>query len=283
MKTPYSFSVIRYVHDVVGGEFVNVGIALYAPEQNYLDAICTKKYGRLSRLFVDVDGTQFRSLMNFLESQIDNARQRFKSEFQFEGKPGDVLEILYKIVPKDDSSLQFSACGGGLTANPEKTIKELYERYVERYSEKPQHAARDDQEVWKIFKRPLEERHAAKYLQPHRIVATDYEYEFDHAWKNNQWRILEPISFDLENADSIKEKAARWLGRAVALQSAEEKFKLYMLLGRPMREDLRQAYTKAENLLHKIPVDKEFVREDEAEDFAAKVQPEIEQHADEKA
>ena len=38
MKTPYTFSTLRYVHDVVSGEFVNVGVALYAPDTRFADA-----------------------------------------------------------------------------------------------------------------------------------------------------------------------------------------------------------------------------------------------------
>ncbi len=278
MKTRYSFSVVRYVHDVVGGEFVNVGVALYAPDVNFIDAKCTNKYGRLSKLFISVDGDQFRGLMSFLETQIDDARRKLEGEFQFSRKPRDILDILHRIVPKDDSSLQFSQPGAGLTADPDKILRELFERYVERYSEKKEYAARDDNEVWKIFKQPLEQKRVTKYLQPHQIVTNDYEYEFEHAWKNKQWRVLEPLAFDLGNAHSIKVKAARCLGRAVDLQNAKEKFKLYMLLGRPLREELMPAYTKAENILNKIPIAKEFVREDEAEDFANEVQREIEQH-----
>ena len=92
--------------------------------------------------------------------------------------------------------------------------------------------------------------------------------------------MIEPLSFDLENADSIKEKAARWLGRTVALEGAVEEFKLYLLMGKPSQERLMQAYTKAENLLHKMPVAKEFIREGEEEAFALEVQSEIEQHND---
>ena len=33
MKIPYSFSVLRYIHDVVTGEFANVGVVLFAPGQ----------------------------------------------------------------------------------------------------------------------------------------------------------------------------------------------------------------------------------------------------------
>ena len=32
MKTAYSFVVLRYVHDVMIGEFVNIGVTLYAPD-----------------------------------------------------------------------------------------------------------------------------------------------------------------------------------------------------------------------------------------------------------
>ena len=28
----YTYAVLRYVHDVTSGEFVNVGVALYAPQ-----------------------------------------------------------------------------------------------------------------------------------------------------------------------------------------------------------------------------------------------------------
>ncbi len=41
MKMPYTFSVLRYVHDPLTTEFVNVGMALYAADAKYLSAICT--------------------------------------------------------------------------------------------------------------------------------------------------------------------------------------------------------------------------------------------------
>ena len=32
MMKPYQYQVIRYTHDRVTGEFVNVGVVLYVPE-----------------------------------------------------------------------------------------------------------------------------------------------------------------------------------------------------------------------------------------------------------
>ena len=46
-----------------------------------------------------------------------------------------------KVLPDDDSTLQWSPTGIGLTADPVRTFEHLYERYVARYdstADKPQ-------------------------------------------------------------------------------------------------------------------------------------------------
>lgn len=66
MKTAYTFSVLRYVHDPVTAEFVNIGLALYAPTAKYLNAICTSHYQRLSTMFEPIDGEHFRQITRFI-------------------------------------------------------------------------------------------------------------------------------------------------------------------------------------------------------------------------
>ncbi len=278
MKVPYTFSVIRYMHDVVGGEFANVGVALYAPSKNFVDVRCTKKYGRLSKIFIDVDGEQFRSLMYFLESQIHEYRYRLESEFRFKEAPRDISGLLNSIIPLDDSSLQISPPGGGESADLPAVLEELYQRYVERYVDKPSAASRDDDQVWRVFRKPLEERKVLSRLSPHKIIAKNFEYEFKHSWKNDRWRALEAVSFDLEDPYSITDKANRWLGRAISLEESSDKFKLYFLLGKPHRTKLLMAFQKAENILHKIRLDHAFIQEEDAQDFAEEVRSEIETH-----
>jgi hypothetical protein len=36
----YTYTVLRYVHNTTSGEFVNVGVVLYAPEARYASAVC---------------------------------------------------------------------------------------------------------------------------------------------------------------------------------------------------------------------------------------------------
>ena len=203
MKTTYTFTVLRYIHDIVAGEFVNVGLALYAPEARYVSAICTPRYGRLNKMFLDVNGDHFRSLMRFIQARFDEHAQKIKNELPLDGMPKNVLEIAQAILPPDDSSLQWSEPGRGLTENPSKTLEELYLRMVQRYEEKPLLPSRSDEEIWHEFRKQLEAKHVLVHLRPKRIVAKDYDYQFEHARKNEIWHAYEPVSFDLMDADTI--------------------------------------------------------------------------------
>jgi hypothetical protein len=78
----------------------------------------------------------------------------------------------------------------GLSRDLDRTMAEPCERYVNRYSATADLSQRDDDEVWRgKFREVLERRHLTSYLAPKRIVATNYEYKFQQAWKNAIWRL----------------------------------------------------------------------------------------------
>ncbi|HAS82866.1 MAG TPA: hypothetical protein DCS43_09410 [Verrucomicrobia bacterium] len=280
MKTAYSFVVLRYVHDVMTGEFVNIGVALYAPDMKYIGGLCNTRYGRLTNMFGkgEVDGEYFRGLMRYIEARFDEIGDAMRSELPLNGMPADIMEIAKRILPPDDSALQWSMPGGGQTDDPGKTLESLYERMVARYESRQVRSSRDDGEVWRAFKKEFDSHHVSGRLRPKRITAPDDDYEFEHAWKNGSWRMYEPLSFDLLDAESITGKANRWLGRMTNLSEAPEKFVLHVLLGEPSLEGMRPAYTKAGNILNKMPIEKVFVREHEASVFSASLATEMEKH-----
>jgi hypothetical protein len=67
-------------------------------------------------------------------------------------------------------------------------------------------------------------------------------------------------------------------GRATNLHDSPEDFRLWVLLGEPRLEKLRPAYGKAMNILNKMPVNKEFVREGEAPKFTRELVDEMAKH-----
>ena len=278
MKTPYSFSILRYVHDAVTQEFVNIGVAVYSREAGFLSAKCATHYGRISRMFAKIDGNRFRQLTRYIQEQIGVIGASLPSELPFE--PGLAIEhLLARVLPPDDSSVQFSHAGVGLTRDLDKTVVELFDRYVERYSATTDSTRRDDEEVWRTtFRDPLERRHVTSHLAQKRIVAPNYEYEFQRAWRNDIWHLYEPISFDLMDGGSIVEKANRWVGRGTSLNDSPEEFKIHVLLGEPEDSRLQSMFVKAQNILNKMPGVAELVRESEAEAFAEEFAREVRQH-----
>jgi hypothetical protein len=112
-------------------------------------------------------------------------------------------------------------------------------------------------------------------LAPKEIIAQDYKYEFEHAWKNGIWNLYEPISFDLLEEHTIREKANTWLGRLYSLRESSDPFSLTFLLGAPQNARMNAAYRDAENILNRIPGKKNFIREDEAEAFAHELQSQL--------
>lgn len=279
MKTKYYFNVLRYVYDPVTQEFVNIGVVVYAPQRGFLKAICTSHYSRISKMFHRIDGPSFRSLTRYIQDKISSVTQEWAKGALFVDIDEKLESILARILPIDDSAVRFAMGGVGLTENPEQTLHELYQRYVARYEQTSESFRRDDEEVWRVFKKPLEQRKVIDRLEPKLIIAPNYEYQFERSWKNGVWHVYEPVSFDLLDTGSILDKANRWLGRVTNLIDSAEPFKLYLLLGEPKDQKLQAAFQKAENILAKMPGQRELVREREAEEFAEEVEFEIKEHS----
>lgn len=161
MKAPYSFSVLRYVHDSVAQEFVNIGVAVYSKESRFLGAKCTRQYARITRMFDSIDGIRFRQLTRHIEEKLDQLGARLPGELPFE--PNRAIEnLLARVLPPDDSSIQFSPAGVGLSQDLERTTAELFDRYVNRYTSAAAER-RSDNDIWNLFRRPLDELNVTNF------------------------------------------------------------------------------------------------------------------------
>jgi Protein of unknown function (DUF3037) len=275
MKTTYSTITLRYLHDVVTGEFANVGVVLYSPEQRYLGARFTTSYERLNAMFLRIDYVHYRALMRYLGNRFDEIAAGIRNGLHVPPVT-DLTEIVRQVLPPDDSSLQWSEQGGGFTEDAVAALDHLFKRLVEQYVAGEQQVSRSDEHIAKPFRARLGQ--AATKLAEKKIETKDYQYEFRFAWKNDIWHLYEPVSFDLVDPCSIREKANKWLGRGVALQDAREKFKIHFLLGEPRRDETKEAFENAIHLLSKIPGRRELVRESELEAFSDHVAGQIGGH-----
>jgi hypothetical protein len=277
MKTAYSYVTLRYVHDVVTGEFANVGVVVYAPEQRLLASRFTPSYERLNAIFLAIDHAHYRALIRYLSNRFEEISKELRDSLE---KPAisALSDIVRRVLPPDDSSLQWSEPGGGFTDNIEEALSGLYLRLVERYVHGTELPSRTDEEIAKPFKTRLERKRVAQFVRPKEIATADYHYEFPFARRNGSWHVYQPVSFDLIDPDSILEKGVRWFGRGSALHESSESFKIHFLLGEPKRRETQRAFDHAQRLLEKIPGETELVRERELESFADAVAEDIARH-----
>jgi hypothetical protein len=74
---PYTYSVIRYVHDPAVGETLNVGVVLYAPSVPYVGARLDHHYERLTHAFAEFDGDHYRKTVRQFEATIGRFRHNW--------------------------------------------------------------------------------------------------------------------------------------------------------------------------------------------------------------
>ena len=274
-RISYTYAILRYVHDVTTGEFVNVGVALYAPERRFVDARCCLSYARLRTMFPTLDGDAFRAVTRAVQGRFDDLGEEVKSDL-WHGSAKTVMEFAHAVLPADDSSLQWSPMGSGVTIDPAITLDTLYQRLVEHYDDKQIVRRRDDDDVWSRFSRELQHRQLLKHFTPKTIAVKDDALEFKKAWKNSIWHCLAPVSFDLTSAERIRHKAHTWLGQITSIQAASdcEPFRVYFLVGQPVEPQLQEAFGSAMSILHKAPSAEFYLEGQEtrlSDKFAAEV------------
>src|SRR4029078_7011719 len=101
MKTNYSTIILRYVHDVVTGEFANIGVVLYAPGQRYLEARFTTSCERLNAIFLKIDHMPYRALRRYMATRFDEIAAEIRDGLHI--PPVTALkEIVRRVLPPDD-------------------------------------------------------------------------------------------------------------------------------------------------------------------------------------
>jgi hypothetical protein len=184
------------------------------------------------------------------------------------------------LVPDQGTAYQFGDVIVGETTDLEREAEYLFNRMVMRQYHRPVEERRTDEDVWRIYQAPLRDLDVAKNLLPHVVRTDDFKLEFDYAFRNGAWNILQPLSLDLSTSEAVLRKAARWLGNVTAVQDSPDLGKMIFLLGMPTDPDLRKASQQAQNILDRVPVPHEFVDEAEAEPFAKEVATIVQSHSE---
>jgi len=76
IQQPYTYTILRYVHDVTTGEFVNVGVVMHLPREGRLLAKARTTIGRMRGACPDLDRAAFTSTMRAAQRALDRIAKR---------------------------------------------------------------------------------------------------------------------------------------------------------------------------------------------------------------
>lgn len=267
----YSFSILRYVHDVVAGEFLNVGIVLHAEPSQTLKVATRESLGRLGQAFPGIDRPAFLGALRTIGEGLEELAQEVENGLTFDGHL-DARGHALRVLPDDDSSLQWSPAGYGVTNDVDRTMRRLFERYVTQYDTAAERR-RTDSEIWRPIQRKLAERGVEIPFEEKRVAGPQDSIVFQTAWKNGSWHAYEALSLDLADGNGIKDKARRWRGHLDAVAADNnETLCLHFLTGRPANASLAAAYETAKKILGGAPYASEVVDEENADDLADSIE-----------
>jgi Protein of unknown function (DUF3037) len=271
----YSYTILRYIHDVMTGEFINVGVVVHGADG--VKFRFKNRTSRISSAFPGFDSKAFRSSLSSIKLVIGTQAIAEQNAGLFVAAP-DALMLAQRAMIADDSSFQWSPAGSGVSANLSATVDQLYDRFVSQY-EKQSGQRRDDNDIWKPIRAKLEELKVADHFQEQMFHGSIDEYKMRHAWKNGSWHAIEAYSLDLADAVEIKQKAHTIRGHLDSLNDGfKDQLSLNLVLGLPSNRELKPAFDVAKKILERAAFKPVVVDETGADEVVNTLAQKIIQH-----
>jgi len=284
LRLPFEAVAVRYVHDARTEEFLNIGVVVLCAKRPLAAARFLPQWARVTAAFPGADLVLLR--------RVARAFERRCAEWSAEANGQQALQpvtelaaLLHSVMLPDDSSVQFSPIISGVTADAERTVSELFSTYAGSALGREERASRDDGDVWRDFAATrLANPGVLRRLQRHVLRAPHYDLSFDNAWKNGTWNVAQPVSLDMIEPRTIRDKATTWTGKLLTLKPHELDTNVFLLVGMPPKDSpasVREAANDALAILEgNVGREAQVVTEDQAEKLAKKIADDLAAHPD---
>ena len=285
MSNLFKYSLLKYVHSDLLGEYLNVGILFYFPAYDKLVFKYPKSLSRIKDLYKgNFSDTLIYSTLRLIDKSI-----RKSQSFDF---PSSLIErdfefLKHSLLTPDSTALRFDLDQKAVAYAPIETIvEEYYNMFFSYFEDHNTVVRRNDEEfIAKSFKNILRLKSPdyQKFISPNASVVApilpDGKILFDFSWNNDVIHYVKPISFDLVESKNINSKAAQYFGYLSALSDTIGQGKVDILTTPPQNRDLWANYDKAVSMISNAPIKPNIIEKRGYENYAQ----EILDHAEEVA
>lgn len=283
MKTNnYTYCILKYKHSPFLDESINIGVLIYFESTQKFVFKYSKTLNRIKNIYSNVPEKTIKEYLRQINKYLTEYQGLKENIF-----PLNDLNLksflAQNVLPADGTVLQFSHF---------KTdyLRDFTEEFIEKViiekvfidDIRPNHSQQQEPKIishlFKELKRQGFEELANKnrIKKDFNIQTNTGNFNFDFAWKNGVWNLVKPVGFDLKTGDGIVQKARNNLGEFTDLESeVKSQYKCALIVGKPSDKSLYQNYTKALNILHKLPETISIIEEKDIKNYSHQILEEI--------
>lgn len=276
MNKQLIYSILQYKHSPVLGEAINVGVLFYFPDEEKKLHFHLTDATRIKPIYKDFDSKYFNCILNIIKKNIE----KYSGDIYAEKLLNDNLKYFIHsyLLKNDDTALQFSDLHSVLNiySNIEKTIEE-YTKLLLPLTLKKEVLTIKYNETFIIrkFKTRLfdhNEELADKVTKNYVVKTDELNFKFDIAWQNGSLNLVHPLSFDLQDTQSIQRKTAEYCSYLSWLNkyTKENNCRIDLLLAEPQESSLQNTYNKSIKLLQAVDSNKQVVPFEEIDEYTDK-------------
>lgn len=283
MKTNiYTYCILKYKHSPFLDESINIGVLIYFESTQKFVFKYSKTLHRIKTIYNNVPEKTIKEYLRQIDKYLTKYQTLKENIFPLNGLNLKSF-LAQNVLPADSTVLQFSHFKTDYLRDfKEEFIEKIIVEKVfiddikQHYT--PQQEPKIIAHLYKELKRQGFEEIANKnrIKKDFNIQTNTGNFNFDFAWKNGVWNLVKPVGFDLKTGDGIVQKARNNLGEFTDLESeVKSEYKCALIVGKPSDKKLYQNYTKALNILHKLPETISIIEEKDIKAYSNQILEEI--------
>lgn len=206
------YAVVRFLPYAETGEFANVGVVLACPETGYFGAqlLSTKKTGRITGFFDQLDKRIYREAITYLRQELDRVGRLVADKCAHEHRL--VTQIFAELARPREALLRFGETRVILADDPAETLDGLFSTLVEReFADKAYH----DQLLIRGVREMLRKANLREYFQKANIGNDDLSMHVPFLHKRNGEALLaiKPLDLAKTEARQVYDTGGPWVDR----------------------------------------------------------------------
>lgn len=199
------YAIIRFRPMSATGEFANIGVAVFDPDEKAIAfRLAPKRFRRVTQFFDNINAEVYSNTIHLLVQELGRLQSRC-----LQADRSSAVAYFTSFVKQREGIVTFSKIHGVVSNEVEKTASDLYNRFVRRTSEAvPQREFELTKGIRKALRTAsissFKDRHIEDELMPVRLPFVSDTWET---------LVIKPVAFDQKSTIAIIDHANLWRDR----------------------------------------------------------------------